>query len=124
MANIVAVTSCATGIAHTFMAAEGLQRAAQALGDTIKVEAQGSVGAQNALTPADIAAAAVVIIAADTKVDLSRFAGKSIYETSTNAAIKDGQAVVKNALAQAAAGPATGAAGQADYAAQIQAAKA
>ncbi|HET9920189.1 MAG TPA: PTS fructose-like transporter subunit IIB [Ktedonobacteraceae bacterium] len=98
MAKIVAVTSCPTGIAHTFMAAESLQRGAEALGNTIKVETQGSVGAQNTLTPADIQDADVVIIAADAKVDLSRFAGKPLYETSTNAAIKDGQAVVKNAL--------------------------
>src|SRR5579864_4341624 len=102
MANIVAITSCPTGIAHTFMAAEGLQRGAEALGHTIKVETQGSVGSQNILTEADIQGADQVIIAADTKVDMSRFQGKPIYETSTNAAIKDGQAVVKNALAQAA----------------------
>src|SRR5438552_9110136 len=106
IAHLVAITACATGIAHTFMAAQELERAAQEQGNTIKVETQGSVGAQNTLTPADIAAADAVIIAADTKVDLSRFAGKPIYETSTNAAINDGQAVVKNALARAASSPA------------------
>src|SRR5947209_18032757 len=84
MANLVAITACTTGIAHTFMAAQELQRAAQAQGDTIEVETQGSVGAQNALTPADIAAADAVIIAADTKVDLSRFAGKHSTETCTD----------------------------------------
>jgi len=99
MANIVAVTACPTGIAHTFMAAEGLQRGAQALGHTIKVETQGSVGAQNVLTPAEIAAADLVIIAADTKVEMSRFAGKPVYETSSNAAIRDGQNVIQQALA-------------------------
>src|SRR5579875_4195666 len=98
MARIVAITSCPTGIAHTFMAAEGLEQGAKALEHTIKVETQGSVGAQNTLTPQEIESADVVIIAADTKVDMSRFAGKPIYETSTNAAIKDGQAVVRNAL--------------------------
>src|SRR5258708_7807575 len=122
MANIVAITSCPTGIAHTFMAAESLQRGAQALGHTIKVETQGSVGSQNTLTEADIRGADQVIIAADTKVDMSRFTGKPIYETSTNAAIKDGQDLVKDALASAAAGPAPAA--RADYAAQVQAAKA
>ena len=122
MAKIVAITSCPTGIAHTFMAAEGLQRGAEALGHSIKVETQGSVGAQNTLTEADVRAADLVIIAADTKVEMGRFTGKSVYETSTNAAIKDGQAVVKAALAQAEAQPVQ--AGQADYAAQIQAAKA
>ncbi|MBV9231084.1 MAG: PTS fructose-like transporter subunit IIB [Chloroflexi bacterium] len=116
--NIVAVTSCPTGIAHTFMAAEGLEKGAQALGHTIKVETQGSVGSQNTLTDADIRAANLVIIAADAKVDTSRFAGKPIYETSTNAAINDGQAVVKTAIAQARSGT------QADYVAQVQAAKA
>src|SRR5260370_1433281 len=122
MAKIVAVTSCPTGIAHTFMAAESLQRGAQALGHTIKVETQGSIGSQNTLTEADIQGADQVIIAADTKVDMSRFAGKPVYETSTNAAIKDGQAVVKDALASAAAGPAPVA--RTDYAQQVQAAKA
>jgi PTS system fructose-specific IIC component len=120
--RIVAVTSCPTGIAHTFMAAEGLQKGAEALGHTIKVETQGSVGSQNTLTEADVRAADLVIIAADTKVEMSRFAGKPVYETSTNAAIKDGQAVVKDALAYAAAGPIP--VTIADYAAQVQAAKA
>ena len=120
--NIVAITSCPTGIAHTFMAAEGLQKGAEALGHKIKVETQGSVGAQNTLTEADVAAADLVIIAADTKVDQSRFRGKPIYETSTNAAINDGQGLVKNALAQAARGPAQ--AGTSDYMAEVQAAKA
>src|SRR2546429_1321354 len=122
MANIVAVTSCPTGIAHTFMAAESLKRAAQEQGHTIKVETQGSVGSQNTLTQADIQEADLVIIAADTKVDKSRFAGKPIYETSTNAAIKDGQALVKDALAQAVSSPAQ--AGKTDYMAEVQSAKA
>ena len=120
--RIVAITSCPTGIAHTFMAAEGLQKGAEALGHTIKVETQGSVGAQNTLTDADVRAADLVIIAADTKVDKSRFAGKPIYETSTNAAIKDGQALVKDALAQAVSSPAQ--AGKTDYMAEVQSAKA
>jgi fructose PTS system EIIBC or EIIC component len=127
--RLVGITSCPTGIAHTFMAAEGLEKGAQALGNTIKVETQGSVGAQNTLTPAEIAAADAVVIAADTKVDLSRFAGKPIYQTSTNAAINDGTAVVKNALTQAASGPAPQAgpapeASKADYLAEVQAGKA
>jgi fructose PTS system EIIBC or EIIC component len=121
MANIVAITSCPTGIAHTFMAAEGLQQGAEKLGHTIKVETQGSVGAQNTLTESDIQKADLVIIAADTKVEMSRFTGKPVYETSTNAAIKDGQAVVKDALAYVAARPAPAEKG--DYVAQVQAAK-
>jgi PTS system fructose-specific IIC component len=101
MAKIVAVTSCPTGIAHTFMAAEGVEQGAKKLGHDVKVETQGSVGAQNVLTEADVKAADVVIIAADTKVDMSRFVGKRVYETSTKAAINDGQAVVETAFQSA-----------------------
>jgi fructose PTS system EIIBC or EIIC component len=104
--RFVAITSCPTGIAHTFMAAEGLKRAAEALGHEIKVETQGSVGAQDVLTAADVAAADAVVVAADTKVDLSRFAGKPIYETSTNDALKNGEGVLARALAVAAEAPA------------------
>ena len=119
--QIVAITSCPTGIAHTFMAAEGLESGAKANNYSIKVETQGSVGAQNTLTAAEIANADIVLIAADTNVDMSRFAGKRIYETSTNAAIKDGAQVVRTAMVEAkAAAPATGAA----YADQVKAAKA
>jgi PTS system fructose-specific IIC component len=107
----VAITSCPTGIAHTFMAAEGLRRAAEALGHEIAVETQGSVGAQDVLSDADIAAADAVVIAADTKVDLSRFAGKPVYETSTNEALKDGETVLARALALAAEAPPAGAPG-------------
>ena len=98
MAKIVVVTFCPTGIAHTFMAAEGVQRGAEALGHTAKVETQGSVGAENSLTAAEIQAADVVIISADTKVEMSRFAGKKVYQCSTNAAINDGKGVVPRAL--------------------------
>lgn len=101
MTKIVAITSCPTGIAHTFMAAEGLEQGAAKLGHVIKVETQGSVGAQNALTDADIAAADLVVIAADTSVDLSRFSGKRVYETSTKDAIHDGAAVIRTAAEKA-----------------------
>ncbi|HNW79735.1 MAG TPA: fructose PTS transporter subunit IIB, partial [Candidatus Competibacteraceae bacterium] len=63
MAKLVAVTACPTGIAHTIMAAEGLEQAARALEHSIQVETQGSVGARNTLADAAIAAADVVIIA-------------------------------------------------------------
>lgn len=99
--TIVGITSCPTGIAHTFMAAEGLEQGAKALGHTIHVETQGSVGAQNALSSADIAAADLVIIAADTNVDLARFAGKRVYATNTKAAINDGKALVIKARTEA-----------------------
>jgi len=99
--KIVGITSCPTGIAHTFMAAEGLEQGAKNLGHTIKVETQGSVGAKNNLTADDIAAADLVIIAADTQVDKTRFAGKRLYEASTKAAIHDGAALVRQAIAEA-----------------------
>ena len=98
--HLVGVTSCPTGIAHTFMAAEALRKGAVELGHEIKVETQGSVGAKNQLTPEDIAQADAVVIAADTYVDLSRFQGKRIYETSTTQALKSGRSVIETALAQ------------------------
>ncbi|MGX5773787.1 fructose-specific PTS transporter subunit EIIC [Methylorubrum zatmanii] len=107
--KIVAITSCPTGIAHTFMAAEGIQAAAQALGHAVRVETQGSVGARDALTEAEIAAADLVLIAADTGVDRARFAGKRVYATNTKAAIRDGKGLIATALSEArlqAAGPA------------------
>jgi len=120
--KIVGVTSCPTGIAHTFMAAEGVQRGAEALGYEVKVETQGSVGSQNTLTAEDIRDADLVIIAADTKVDMSRFAGKRVYETSTKAAINDGEAVVKTALEQATVP--SGRAEKADFVSSVQETKA
>jgi len=96
---LVGVTSCPTGIAHTFMAAEGLRKAAEALGYQMKVETQGSVGAQNTLTFEEIGRADAVIIAADAFVDKTRFAGKRLYETGTKEALHAGQEVIKKALA-------------------------
>lgn len=98
MAKIVAITSCPTGIAHTYMAAEGLERGAKKLGHTIKVETQGSIGVENRLTESEIAEADLVIIAADTKVDLSRFTSKKIFESESTAAIKDGAGLIIAAL--------------------------
>ncbi|MTJ84445.1 MAG: PTS fructose transporter subunit EIIBC [Telmatospirillum sp.] len=99
--RIVAITSCPTGIAHTFMAAEGLQQAAKALGHDIRVETQGSVGARDTLTDEEIRDADLVLIAADTQINLSRFAGKRVFQSGTKAAINDGQALVIRALAEA-----------------------
>ncbi|MFZ1640774.1 MAG: PTS fructose-like transporter subunit IIB [Candidatus Contendobacter sp.] len=116
--KIVGITSCPTGIAHTFMAAEGLEQGAKNQGHAIKVETQGSVGAKNTLTAEDIAAADLVIIAADTQVDKTRFAGKRLYEASTKAAIHDGAALVRAAIADA---KVTGAAPSGDQAKQTKA---
>jgi PTS system fructose-specific IIC component len=82
------------------MAAAALEKAAKALGHTIKVETQGSVGAKNQLTPEDIAAADAVVIAAETNVDTSRFGGKRLYSTSTKQAMHAGQDVLRKALEQ------------------------
>jgi len=105
--RLVGITSCPTGIAHTFMAAEALQKAAKALGHTMKVETQGSVGAKNLLTAEDIAAADAVVIAADTKVDTARFAGKRLYSTSTKEAMRGGKEVIAAALSQSIGGGAS-----------------
>jgi PTS system fructose-specific IIC component len=107
---LVGITSCPTGIAHTFMAAEALRKAAAELGYEIKVETQGSVGAKNQLTPEEIDRADAVVIAADTHVDTSRFDGKRLYQTSTNQALKNGPDVIESALAL----PAPAASGEVD----------
>ncbi|RNA70453.1 PTS fructose transporter subunit IIABC [Alteribacter keqinensis] len=83
---VVAVTGCPTGIAHTYMAADGLKAKAKELGIDIKVETNGSDGVRNRLTDSDIERAAGVIIAADTKIEKERFAGKPLVD----APVKDG----------------------------------
>lgn len=95
---IIGVTSCPTGIAHTFMAAEALIKAATALGHEVKIETRGSVGAKNELTPADIARADAVVVAADATVETTRFAGKRLLETGTKAAIHDAKGLILTAL--------------------------
>lgn len=95
--KIIAVTACPTGIAHTYMAAETLQLAAKDLGIDIKVETRGSVGAENELTAADIAAAHAVILAVDTKVDRDRFAGLPIIEVPVKEAISNPQGLLERA---------------------------
>lgn len=78
--KVVAVTSCPTGIAHTYMAAEGLEKAAKKAGVAIKIETRGSSGAKNVLSDADIEAADCVIVAADAKVPMGRFKGKKLIQ--------------------------------------------
>jgi PTS system fructose-specific IIC component len=97
--KLVAITACPTGIAHTFMAAAALEKGAAKLGHSMRVETQGSVGAKNALTPEEIAAADAVVIAADTGVDTSRFAGKRIITARTGDALKDAPGLIGRALA-------------------------
>ncbi|GAF25775.1 PTS fructose transporter subunit IIC [Neomoorella thermoacetica] len=98
MKKIVAVTSCPTGIAHTYMAAEALQKAAKEQGVAIKVETRGSIGVENELTPADIEEAVAVIIAADAKVDEEKFQGKPIVRSSTGEAIKNAKTLIDKTL--------------------------
>lgn len=95
--KFVAITSCPTGIAHTYMAAEALQLAAKEMGHEIKVETQGSVGAENVITQEDLAQAKAVIIAADTSVDKSRFTGMTVIEVSVKDAIKDAKSLLTKA---------------------------
>jgi len=95
--KFVAITACPTGIAHTYMAAEALELAAKEMSVEIKVETQGSVGAENVLTEQDIAEAKAVIIAADTNVSKERFAGKPVLEVGVQEAIKDAKSVIEKA---------------------------
>lgn len=88
--KIVAVTACPTGIAHTYMAAEQLERVGKALGHSIKVETQGAMGIENEICAADIGAADAVIFAVDIPVEQrERFDGKRIIEVPVQMAIKD-----------------------------------
>lgn len=99
--RLVAITACPTGVAHTFMAAEALQQAAQRLGYLLRVETQGSVGARNPLSAEDIAAAEVVLLAADIEVNTARFAGKRIFRCGTGVALKQPEAILQRALQEA-----------------------
>ncbi|HSO65420.1 MAG TPA: fructose PTS transporter subunit IIB, partial [Ornithinibacter sp.] len=99
--NLVGVTSCPTGIAHTYMAAEGLENAAKSAGHTMKVETQGSAGS-SPLSAAEIAAADAVIFAHDLPVkDAGRFAGKPIVDVGVKKGISDGPALVAEAVRMA-----------------------
>ncbi len=97
--KIVAITSCSTGIAHTYMAAEKLQMEAAAMGHEIKVETQGSIGAENVLTEEDIRQADAVLIAANTGVNKDRFVGKRLYSTNVEDGIQKPREIIEKALA-------------------------
>ena len=93
--RIVAVTACPTGIAHTYMAAEQLEKTAKKLGHTIKVETQGAMGIENQLNTDDIARADLVVFAAGIAVrERERFAGKRVVEVPVQDAIKDPERVL------------------------------
>lgn len=99
---VIAVTACPTGIAHTYMAAEALEKKAEALGVGIKVETRGSSGAKNVLTAEDIKKADGVIVAADTKVPMDRFDGKPVVICK----VADGINKAEELISKAAAGDA------------------
>ena len=97
--NIVAVTACPTGIAHTYMAAEALEKAARERNCTIKVETRGSGGAKNILTATEIEEADCVIVAADTNVPMERFFGKKVIQVQVSDGISKAPALIDQALA-------------------------
>lgn len=98
-AGILAVTSCPTGIAHTYMAAEGLEKAAKAAGINIKIETRGSGGAKNVLTDKEIAEAGCIIVAADAQVPMDRFDGKKVIECQVSDGINKADELIKRAVA-------------------------
>ena len=100
VSRILAVTSCPTGIAHTYMAAEGLEKAAAKAGCTIKIETRGSGGAKNVLTEQEIADADCIIVAADAKVPMERFDGKHVIQCQ----VSDGISKAPELLERAASG--------------------
>ena len=96
---IVAVTACPTGIAHTYMAAEAIEKKAKELGYQVKVETRGSAGAKNVLTDDEIAKATGVIVACDTNVPTDRFDGKKVIECQVSDGINKAEELVKRIAA-------------------------
>ena len=96
--EILAITSCPTGIAHTYMAAEALEKMGEKLGHKVKVETHGSSGVKNKFTKEEIRNAKAVIIAADTKIDLSRFDGKKLIKAKVADGINKPQELIEHVL--------------------------
>lgn len=96
--SLLAVTSCPTGIAHTYMAAEGLEKAAKKAGCSIKIETRGSAGAKNVLKEEEIAKAKCIIVAADAKVPMERFDGKKVIECQVSDGINKADDLIARAL--------------------------
>lgn len=96
--KLLAVTSCPTGIAHTYMAAEALEKAARAADCQIKIETRGSAGAKNVLTAKEIEAADCIIVAADAKVPMDRFNGKKVISCQVSDGIGKADQLVKQAM--------------------------
>ena len=97
-AKILAVTSCPTGIAHTYMAAEGIEKAAKEKGCYVKIETRGSGGAKNVLTAKDIEEADCIIVAADAQVPMERFDGKKVIECQVSDGISKAAELLERAV--------------------------
>ncbi|ENO8416898.1 PTS sugar transporter subunit IIA [Vibrio mimicus] len=95
---IIGVTGCPAGIAHTYLAAEALEKGAAALGYQIKVETNGSIGVKNSPSAEEIEQAKAIVVACDKQVDLTRFAGKRLIKTNVKAPIRDAQKLINEAL--------------------------
>ncbi len=96
--ELLGITSCPTGIAHTYMAAESLEKMGKELGHAIKIETQGQSGAQNVLTEEEIKNAKAIIIASDVNVDLSRFDGKKLIRVGVTEGIRKPKELIEKAL--------------------------
>lgn len=96
--KILAVTSCPTGIAHTYMAAEGIEKAAKEKGCYVKIETRGSGGAKNVLTSQDIREADCIIVAADAQVPMERFDGKKVIECQVSDGISKADQLLERAI--------------------------
>ena len=97
---LIGVTGCPAGIAHTYLACEALEKGAAELGYKIKVETNGSIGVRNSPTAEEIEQADAIIVACDKQVDLTRFAGKKLIQTSVKAPIKDAKGLITQSLTQ------------------------
>lgn len=95
---IIGVTGCPAGVAHTYLAAEALEKGAAAMGYEVKVETNGSIGVKNSPTEEEIERADAIIVACDKQVDMNRFAGKRVVKTNVKAPIRDAQALINEAL--------------------------
>ncbi|WP_267713033.1 fructose-specific PTS transporter subunit EIIC, partial [Vibrio parahaemolyticus] len=95
---IIGVTGCPAGVAHTYLAAEALEKGAAAMGYEIKVETNGSIGVKNSPTAEEIERADAIIVACDKQVDMNRFAGKRVVKTNVKAPIRDAQGLINEAL--------------------------
>jgi len=97
--NIIGITACTAGIAHTYMAQAAIEKSAKELGHTCKIETQGAMGIENELNDMEIESADIVIIGADIRVDgMERFEEKPVYETSVSDCVSNPREVIEKAI--------------------------